>query len=291
MSVQESQEEIYKRTKKRLADYKFRSFIYEFGALVLGALFMFSFIPVVPLVIGISLQIPPADPLLYVLWFVCAVVFGVSFWNVQRLSKKIEEKYGVTFEERMYVPAYEALFFLKESSDPNHPVMSSKLKAERRIQSILTLFGQITISNVALLHEERVQLWHLWNNLRTRLLPLIRRNDTKAHPLLIALVDYLSRPELPRLKELNTTMASIPEMAERNIFLYIRTALLRRSNLRHIIVLGVFALIATGVYYVHRTYFDAPPATAFQLGLMFGVGLAGIYVGYLGLTKRKGTGT
>jgi hypothetical protein len=287
MSQQENHEKIYIRIKKRLMDYKYHSFFYGLMTMVFAVFFTFSLIPFVPVIIAAILNIPPSSSWIIVLWFLCVVIFGVLFWIFQRLSRRIEEKYGITLEEKMYVLAYQALCYLKESLDPDHPIIGSKSKAERQVQRILTLLGQITIPKVTILKEESVQLLHMWNNLRNRLIPLMRRNPENAVSLLDALLDYLSRPELPRLVMLNRTMESIPEIVERNIYLDVKNALIKRSNLRHITMFALFTLVAFVIYNVHQIYFNASADSAFQLCLMLWIGLVGIYVSYLGLTKRK----
>jgi hypothetical protein len=286
MSDEERRKETYERIKKRLGDYRYRSAFLTLGAMVCALLFILSLFPLVP---GFIITILGLDMYSWTvpLWFLCIGVFGVLFWIFQRFSRKIEEKRGITLEEKMYVLAYEALCHFKEYSDPNHPIIGSKLKAERRMQRILTLLEEIALPNVTIVKEEAVQLWQLQNNLRTRLIPSLRKYNGNVHSLLIALVDYLSRPELPSLVALNKTMVSLPEIVERSIYLDVRSAFFKRSNLRHTTVFSVFAIFASFVYYVDINYFGAPTDVAFGLGLMFWVGMAAIYVTYLGLTMRK----
>lgn len=286
MSDEERRKETYERIKKRLGDYRYRSAFLTLGAMVCALLFVLSLFPLVP---GFIITILGLDMYSWTvpLWFLCIGVFGVLFWIFQRFSRKIEEKRGITLEEKMYVLAYEALCHFKEYSDPNHPIIGSKLKAERRMQRILILLEEIALPNVTIVKEEAVQLWQLQNNLRTRLIPSMRIHHGNVHSLLIALVDYLSRPELPSLVALNKTMVSLPEIVERSIYLDVRSAFFKRSNLRHTTVFSVFAIFASFVYYVDINYFGAPTDAAFGLGLMFWVGIAAIYVTYLGLTMRK----
>jgi uncharacterized membrane protein (GlpM family) len=286
MSDEERRKETYERIKKRLGDYRYRSAFLTLGAVVCALLFIFSLFPLVPAFIAASLGLAQYDWSI-LLWFACIAVFGVLFWIFQRFSRKIEEKRGITLEEKMYVPAYEALCHFREYSFPNHPIRGSKLKAERRMQYILTLLGEIALPNVTIVREEAIQLWQLGNNLKTRLIPSMRRDNGNVHSLLIALVDYLSRPELPSLTALNKTIAPLPEIVERNIYLDARSAFFKRSNLRHTVVFSVFAIFGWFVYYVDINYLGATMSAAFQLGLMSLLGIAAIYVAYLGLTTRK----
>lgn len=278
--------ETYERTKKRLGEYRYRSALLKLGALASAFLFIFSLFPMVPIaiiaILGLDMyswSIP--------LWFLCMGVFIVLFWIFQRLSRKIEEKRGITLEEEMYVLAYEALCHFREYSDPNHPIKGSRLKAERRIQRVLTSLGEIAFPNITIVREEAGQIWQLRNNLRTRLIPSLRKHNGNVHSSLTTLVDYLSRPELPSLVALNKTMEFLPEIVERSIYLDFRSALFKRSNLRHTTVFSVFAIFAWFVYYLDINYFGASTDAAFALGLTFWVGIAAIYVAYLGLTIHK----
>jgi hypothetical protein len=286
MSDEERRKETYERIKKRLGDYRYRSTFLTLGTMVCALLFILSLFPLVPAVIAAILGLTYYDWSI-LLWFVCIAVFGALFWIFQRFSRKIEEKRGITLEEKMYVPAYEALCHFREYMEPNHPIIGSKLKAERRMQYILTLLEQTAFPNVDIVKEQTVQFQRLYRSLRTRIIPSIRKYQGNVLQSLVAFVDYLSAPKLPSLVELNKTMESLPETVERNIYLDFRSALFKRSNLRHTTVFSSFAIFAMLVYYIDINYFDAPKDTAFGLGLMFWVGIAAIYVSYLALTRRK----
>jgi hypothetical protein len=286
MSDEERRKETYERIKKRLGEYRYRSALLKLGALASAFLFIFSLFPIVPIsiidILGLDMyswSVP--------LWFLCIGVFIVLFWIFQRLSRKIEEKRGITLEEEMYVPAYETLCHFREYSDPNHPIIGSKLKAERRMQRILTLLGEIALPNVTIVREEAVQLWQLRNNLKTRLIPLMRKHNGNVHSSLIALVDYLSRPELPSLVTLNITMASLPEITEKNIYLDIISAFFKSSNLRHIGAVLAAGITALLIYYIDLNYFGASSHEAYALGVGSSIALVTLYVTYLGLTKRR----
>lgn len=285
-SNEERRKEYYDQIKRRLCEYRYRSALLNFGALASAFLFIFSFIPIVPIfiinILGLVMYSWGAP-----LWFLCIGVFLASFWICQRFSRKIEEKRGVTLEERMYISAYEALCYFKEYSDPKHPIKSGRFKAERRIQSILTLLGQITFPNLAIVTEESVQYGQLHINLRTRLLPLLRRNNGNTHTLLTTLVDYFSKPELSSLVDLNKTIGFLPEIKERNIYLYLRSAFLKRSNLRHIGIALGSSLVALLIYHLDLNYFGASLPDAFALGIGSLLALIAMYITYLVGTIRK----
>jgi len=287
MSDEEKRKETYERIKKRLEDYRYRSALLQLGTMGSAVLLILSVFPIVPILVMAFLPFYMSGNWLVPLWFTCIGVFFVLFWLFQRFSMKIEQKRGITLEEKMYVPAYEALCHFKEYSDPDHPIMGSKLKAERRMRYILTLLAGIALPNVTIVREEAIQLWQLWNNLKTRLTPSMRRDNGNVHSLLVALVDYLSKPELASLVALNIKLVSLPEIVERDIYLDVRSAFFKRSNLRHITMFSVFAIFGWFVYYIDINYFSAPTDTAFGLGLTFWLGIAAIYVTYLGLTARR----
>jgi len=290
MSDEERRKETYEQIKKRLGEYRYRSALLKLGALASAFLFIFSLFPIVPIsiinILGLDMyswSVP--------LWFLCIGVFIVLFLIFQRLSRKIEEKRGITLEEEMYVLAYEVLCHFEEYSDPNHPIIGSRLKAERRMQHILNLLGEIEFPNVSIVREEAIQLWHLRNNLKKKLIPLMRKSDGNVHSLLIALVDYLSRPILPSLVMLNTMMTSLPEIRERSIFLDVISAFFKSSNLRHMEIVLVSGIAALLIYYMDLNYFNASLHEAFALGIVSLIALITLYVTYLGLTMRKGPRT
>jgi len=293
MSLQESHEEIYKRVKKRLRDYRYLSGFLTLGTMAFALLFILSLFPLVPAILGAILSITYGDWVVW-LWFLCIGVFGVLFWVFQRFAKKIEEKRGITLEEKMYVPAYEALCYLREYFDPDHPIIGSKLKAERRMRGILVLLGEIAFPNATIVKEEVAQLWQLSKNLRMKLIPSMRKHEGKdsniignVHLSLIALVDYLSKPELPSLVALNKGMASLPEKTERSIYEDVRTTFFKRSNLRHIAAFLVTGIAAWLIYFIDLNYFGSSLHEAYALGVVSLIALVTLYVTYLGLTKRR----
>jgi len=294
MGNEEKRKETYERIKKHLGDYRYRSSFFSLGTMVFALLLILSIFPLVPVIIadvlGLAYSIWSVP-----LWFLCIGVFGALFWVFQRFAKRIEEKRGITLEERMYVRAYESLCFLTEYLDPDHPISGSRSKAARRLQDIDYLLGSTGFPYVSIIRDAASQLWQFRRNLETRLIPLIRRpldrTDTKSAEdvcsILTALVDYLSKPQLVGLVALNGRMSSLPQVTEKNIFEDFKDILFKRSNLRHTVVFSFFAIFASLVYYVDINYFGATMNTAFELGLMFFVGIVAIYVTYLGLTVRR----
>lgn len=292
--MQENHEEIYKRIKKRLADYRYRSGFFTLGTMVFAVLLILSLFPLVPILIAGYFGLAYSD-FAILLWFLCIGIFAVMFWIFQKVARSMEEKRGITLEERMYVHAYEALCHFREYFDPNHPIKSGKLKAERRVLSILTLLDGIRFPNTALIREEAVQLWQLRRNLRMKLLPSIKRflnvNDPNMtgnlHSLLIALVDYLSKPELLGLAALNKSMISLSEITERSIYDIFRSTLFKRSNMRHVMAFSIATAVALLISYVDLNYLGASPHDAFILWVGSTIALATLYVTYLGLTVRR----
>jgi hypothetical protein len=283
----------YDRIKKRLKDYRYRSALLKAGAIVWAILLISSLFPVIPVYLAIALGLYSSGWSV-ALWFLCIAIFAVLFWIFQRLATKIEGRRGITLEERMYVPAYEALSFLREYVDPDHPILGSKLKALRRLQRISVLLGEVGFPNISILREETNQILWLGKNLRTRLIPSIKNringNDPSilesAHSSLVALVDYLSEPKLDGLVTLNKTMTSLPEITERNIFVDFWSTLLRRSNLRHIVVFSIVVLVSLLVAYIDYEIVGGSLHDAFTFGVGSLIALVTLYVTYLGLTAR-----
>lgn len=294
MSLQESREETYKRIKKRLEDYRYLSNFLRFGAVTFAVLFVLSLFPLVPAFIVVILGISMTDWSMW-FWFLCIGAFAVLFWIFQRFAKKIEEKRGITLEELMYVPAYEALCHVREYLDPSHPIVRGKLKAERRVRDILTLLEEISFPVATLIREEITQLFQLGKNLRMRLLPSMKKylsgSDSKIKgnvlSLLGALTDYLSKPELSSLVELNKNMMCLPEITERSIYESLRSTLVKRSILRHTLVFSIIGVVALLISYVDLNYIGASQQDAFNLGVTSFIALVTMYLTYLGLTMRR----
>jgi hypothetical protein len=293
MSVQESNEETYKRIKKRLGDYRYRSAFLSWGTLAFVVLFIFSLVPIVPAIIIGSLGLLNTDWVL-VSWFLCAVVFGGLFWIFQKFAGIIQAKRGILLEERMYVYAYEALHFLKEYSVPNHPVLSGKSNAIRQLRNIDYLLESTRFPYVSIIGDEVGQVWLLRENLKHRLRPSIKNlqlNDAKGMQATFSavteLVGYLSKPTLSGLVALNRTMVSLPTVTKKGILEDFMSVILRRSNLRHVAVLSIFAAFAWVVSYVDLNQLGATSSAAFEFGLMFLLTIAAIYVAYLALSVRK----
>lgn len=293
MNDEEKRKDTYERIRKRLKDYRWRSGFFTAGAGIWAVLFVLSLFPLVPVLIVAALGLAMYDWSI-TLWFLCIGVFGVLFWIFQRFAKKIEGKRGITLEERMYVPAYEAICYLREYTDPDHPVLGSRLKSVRRLQNILVLLGEVSFPDVSIVREEKVQLMQLWRNLGTRLIPSIEkrinRNDSSilgnVHSSLIALIDYLSEPKLNSLVTLNQTMASLPEIIERSIYMDFRSTLFRRTNMRHAIAFSVAAFAASLIAYIDLNYVGGSPHDAYTFGITSFIAFVALYVTYLGLTRR-----
>src|SRR3990172_10193694 len=130
-------EETYKKVKKRIAEYKIRNFFAKLGSFIFAVLTLFSLLPLVPTFIVSFLSI--SSIFIIPLWAVCFVAFVWLFSIFQKYSNKIEDEFGVTLEESMFVSAYESLCFLKEYLDPEHPILGSKNKAIRRLKDIAFL--------------------------------------------------------------------------------------------------------------------------------------------------------
>lgn len=293
MSLQKNHDETYRLVKKRLGYYRYRSWFFTSGAMVSAVLLVLSLFPMVPIVLIAILGLKPSVwnvPL----WFLCIGVFGVLFWIFQRSAKKTTEKRGVSLEEELYVRAYEALCFLKEYMDPSHPILGSKKKAIRRLQRIDYMLTSISLPYVSIIREEAVQMAKLRENLRYRIIPSLKKAGQSDPEVMEAtysaieqLVDYLSKPVSVGLIALNANLASLPKIREKSIFEDLKSAIFRRSSLRHTATFSVFAIFSSLVYYVDINYFGATMNDAFELGLMFFIGITAIYVTYLGLTAPK----
>lgn len=294
MSLQKNREETYKRIKKRLREYTYKSGFLTMGTTLFGALFIFSLIPVVPAIVISYLRLSFSDWAL-VSWFLFAAVFGALFWLFQRLGGNNEVKLAMTLEEKMYVPAYEALCAAEEFLDPHHSVLSSKTKATARLQRIDALMLSTGLPfSISIMGDAVSQMRQLRRNLKHRLRPAIRnmrQGDQVVSPILGELVDYLSKPTMPMLVALNSKIAPLPEYTERGLYEVFASSILRRSNLRHTGVFSIFGIFSLFVYFMDINYFGATKDTAFGLGLMFFLGIAAIYVTYLSLTVRREQGT
>ena len=220
--------------------------------------------------------------------------FGVLFWLFQKGSKKNARKYNVTLEEKAFVLAYEALRFLKEYFDKDHPILGSKRRAINRLGQISYLFGSTGLPSVYIIREQAIQLRELRINLRSRLVPSVRSvrlEDSKTieniYSTMNNLLVYLSKPTLDNLKDFNTQMLPVTENLEKSFVLDFASTVFRRSNLRHVIVFSFSVVSSFIVYYSDITFFGAIDSSAFELSLMFLVGIVAIYVTYLGLSVRK----
>lgn len=151
------------------------------------------------------------------------------------------------------------------------------------------------IPNIAIINEEATQLRLLKINVRNRLIPSIKeiqKNNLKTIEIIYStidgLIDYLSKPKLGSLVSLNSFFESLPEsVGKKGLFNRIEDAVLKRSNLRHVFVLSGVAVISIFVSYVDINYLAATAQGAFTLGVGSFIGIAAIYVTYLGLTVRR----
>lgn len=283
----------YNHIKKRLKDYRYRYIIFTTGTVISFLALILSVLPFVPVAIVTALGLSIEWNL--IMWVVSIVGFSLVFLIFQRLVRNTLEKRGITLEEKMYIPAYESLINFREYTDPNHPIQSGKPKAVSKLRSISVLIEEVGFPYIEIVREERLQLSQLWRNLRTRLIPSIEKringDDPEtlryANSSLIALLEYLSEPELDRLKTLNQTMEFLPETQERNIFLDFKTMVFRRTNLRHAIVFFVIALATSFIAYIDLNIVGGDLNAAYTLGITSFLAMTAIYVAYLGLSTPR----
>lgn len=283
----------YNHIKKRLKDYRYRYIIFTTGTVISFLALILSVLPFVPVAIVTALGLSIEWNL--IMWVVSIVGFSLVFLIFQRLVRNTLEKRGITLEEKMYIPAYESLINFREYTDPNHPIQSGKPKAVSKLRSISVLIEEVGFPYIEIVREERLQLSQLWRNLRTRLIPSIEKringDDPEtlryANSSLIALLEYLSEPELDRLKTLNQTMEFLPETQERNIFLDFKTMVFRRTNLRHAIVFFVIALATSFIACIDLNIVGGDLNAAYTLGITSFLAMTAIYVAYLGLSTPR----
>ena len=292
MSEKEGTEATYKKVKKRIQEYKTRNFLTKLGSFVFAVLTIVSFVPLVPIFLVTYFLIPSI--LLVPIWIICVILFGWMFSVFQKYDRKIEENFGITLEEKMFVSAYEALCFLREYLDPEHPILGSKMKVVRRLKDIDYLLNSTELPNFTIINQETNQLNQLETNLRNRLVPSIakiQKNNPdakeKSVQIIALLVDYLIKPKLDILTLLNGNLASLPESKEKGVFGYVSNAVLKRSNARHIFVFSGIAVVSFLASYVDFYYLAASASDAFALGVGSCIGIIAVYAAYLALIGRK----
>ena len=292
MSQKDESEETYKKVKKRIWEYKTRNFFAKIGSFVFALLTLFSLIPLVPIFIVSYLSI--SSIFVVPIWIFSLIAFVWMFAIFQKYSRKIEKKFGVTLEEKMFVSAHESQCFLREYLDPEHPIFGSKMKAIRRLKDIDYLLTSTELPNLTIINEETTQLVQLETNLRNRLVPSIvkmQKNNPDANEkissIIATLVDYLTKPKLGTLTLLNSNLVTLPESKEKGVSRYITDAVLKRSNARHVFVFSGIAVVSFLASYVDFYYLVASASDAFTLGIGTCIGIVAVYVTYLGLTGRK----
>lgn len=124
----------YSKIKKRIHDYRLQYGVTFAGTFVFAILFFFSLLPLIPAVLANYFNFGSFSIFLY--WALCSIGFGYLFSRSNKKVEKVNKEYGVELEERIFVSAYEALCFLDEYLDPNHPIISSKRKSIQKLQGI-----------------------------------------------------------------------------------------------------------------------------------------------------------
>jgi hypothetical protein len=87
--------------------------------------------------------------------------------------------------------------------------------------------------------------------------------------------------------DLVLNVAELPEITERSIYVDVRSAFFKRSNLRHVVAFSIAGITALIISYVGLNYFGASLYEAYTLGIGSLIALVTLYVTYLGLTVRR----
>ncbi len=292
MSVTNVYNSSYGQIKKRVAEYNIRYVLAVFTSFILTILFVFSLLPLIPFAIALYFGFDVR----YV-WVICLMIFGLAFWLSSKLIRKINLKYGITLEEKMFLRAYESLKFLEEYLNPSHPIRSSRMKAGRKLERIYDLLqlNEWSIPNISIMREEREALATFQSNLKKQLIPAIektskgddkdKKNLETSLSLLLGLIEYTIHPHLDGLKKVNENMHLLDVKAERDILRSIRLGIWRPSNWKYLLVL--FSVIAAGVvaYLLDLNYFGAKPSEAFSILIMVFLGIITIFAAYFGATR------
>jgi hypothetical protein len=206
MSVKRAQKDIYDQIKKRVAEYNVRYALAVLLSLASAIFFIFSIVPLIPYAIALYFGWD-----IVIVWLVCVSTSILAFSQSSKLVHTLNAKYGITLEEKMFLRAYESLKFLEEYLDPQHPIMSSRMKAVRKLERIYDLLDSTewSLPNVSIVREQAGQLAALQANLKKRLMPAIeniapnrekdRATSETSRLALQALVEYLTQPELEGL--------------------------------------------------------------------------------------------
>jgi hypothetical protein len=292
---------LYDQIKKRISDYRLTHGFLVFCTFICAILFVFSLLPLVPVAIfdfiGLTTTSAANSILFLIFWVVCVVILGYLFSRLNKKTLRVEEKYGITLEERLYLRAYESMKFLEQYLDPKHPIASSKMKAVRKLTDIDYLLdsSQWRIPNIYVLSEEAQQMKDFKRNLERKLIPAIKKSrgekdkeilDT-SRATLRAMVEHLARPELVKLQLLNDGMSSLPEITERGIYVRVKTTISQPSNLKHILAIGLAAILSFAAAYADIVIFSATEHDAYALGIYSLIGIVGVYATFVALKKSK----
>jgi hypothetical protein len=291
-----NQQELYTKIKKRLDDYRYRSHFAKFSTLSFALLLILSLFPIVPIVIVSILGYPASSSsVIMVSWFGCIFSFGILFAISERISKRIEQKRGITLEEKLFAKAYEALCCLNEFFDTSHPVLSGKKKAIRKLWDIVYAIGNTSFPYSILVADEAFNLYTLSSNLSQKLIPQLEKSNTIPMEKIISsiesVVNYFSAPRLPSLIDLNQSFLELPLIPDRSVSKKVITSIAKPSNSRHVLAFGSMAIITLLITYVGITFIGVNLQESYILAIGSMIGLVAIYVTYLGLTNPQKTKT
>ena len=296
MSLKRVQKDTYDQIKTRVAEYNVRHTLAVLLSFAFAMFFIFSILPLIPFFIALYFGFD-----IVFVWLSCLVISSLAFWQSGKLIRKLNVKYGVTLEEKMFLRAYESLKFLEEYLDPQHPIVGSKIKAVRKLERICDLLDSTewSLPNVSIVQEQAVQLAALWANLKKRLIPSIENISPNRDEIfaalepsrlvLQALVEYLTQPRLDGLASVNNQMLSLTETTQKSVFLQIKGLITKPSILKRILVISSAPAFAVAASYTDLVYFDAKPSDAFNVGIAVIIGIFAIYVTYLVGTRNTGS--
>jgi len=195
----------------------------------------------------------------------------------------------VTLEERMYIPTFEALVFLDEYFDPQHPITKSKGRAVIKLKTLERLLksSDWQIPNISIVKERADHFRRFRRNLVTQLTPSIEQEDKddlkKGYLALEKFHDYLLNPQVSALVKINESMSSLPRVSKRGIL----QRVWMNVTTRRVLPIILIVITACVVFHVDTIYMNANSHDAFSLTILSSIGLIGVYATYLTLRYRK----
>lgn len=100
MSVKSAQKDAYDQIKKRVAEYNVRYFLALLLSFALAIFFIFSILPLIPLVLALHFGWD-----IVIVWLVCLFTSSLAFSQSGKLTRTLNAKYGITLEEKMFLRA------------------------------------------------------------------------------------------------------------------------------------------------------------------------------------------